>query len=78
MTRSIAWAGAAIVVVDCGWDSSTWMGIESDEIRTRLDAGNFQAFLWNPEGIAVRAAGMIPYVQAFRVATLNEIIDGLR
>lgn len=51
-----------IVVVDRGWDSSTWMGIEAEAWRTRWAGLMPRAYFWNPESITV-SNGMACYLK---------------
>ena len=59
LEQAIASAELFVVVVDGGWDSSTWM---AEEARTATVAG-LPMYFWNPGEITVSAAGMVGYLQ---------------
>src|SRR3954469_18990841 len=48
---------AFVIVVEPGWDSSTWMAVEAEAGLTPGRKTEQNAFFWNPDGIAVNAAG---------------------
>jgi hypothetical protein len=59
-----------VAVVDRVWESSTWMAVESDEAKKRVAS----TYFWNPQGVAVAAAGMKPYLTAELPAPLDAAI----
>src|SRR6266446_3060976 len=46
-----------VVVLEPGWDSSTWMAIEAEAELATGRRSEQKAFVWNPDGITVKAAG---------------------
>jgi len=56
LPNPVAGCGVFVVVVDKGWDSSTWMGIEGEAWRTRWGGEMQRSFFWNPESISVSKA----------------------
>jgi hypothetical protein len=54
-----------VIIVDPVWDSSTWMGEEAHAaLESHLMVPHLPAFFWNPDRVAVRAAGMVRYLKA--------------
>ena len=67
-----------IAAIDMGWDSATWMAIESDEARRRLTGGQIrQMYYYNPLHIAVKAKGMLPYLKEQLPDDLDSVIETL-
>jgi hypothetical protein len=67
-----------VIVVDQGWDSSTWMAIEAAAGFVLLaDGPAARTFFWNPEAIAVDAAGMTPYLKHELPLALDGAIRGI-
>ena len=76
--EEIAGANIFIAVVTRGWDSSTWMAIESDEALRSLESGALsKMYFWNPERIEVKAAGVLPYLRDRLPDDLGELISML-
>jgi hypothetical protein len=68
-----------IIVITFAWDSSTWMAHESDEALKRFRAGRIRRmFFYNPEGIEVTAAGMLPYLIKRLPDSPDEVVALLR
>lgn len=65
-----------IVVITYSWDSSTWMGIESDEASRRLKNENI--YFWNPENHKVTSRGMIGYLKNELPKELDEVVKVLK
>ncbi len=53
-----------VIVVDQGWDSSTWMSIEADQALRKADTSgdNYLMAYWNPNDIEVKAKGVLGYL----------------
>jgi hypothetical protein len=63
-----------VIVVDAGWDSSSWMAQEAQSAReSRMDS-----FFWNPTRVSVRAKGMTPYLKVELPVDLEEAVRSLR
>jgi hypothetical protein len=61
LANAIRGVKVVVLVVDGGWDSSTWMG---EEARLAFELLGADAVLfWNPNNVPVRAAGMLPYLK---------------
>jgi hypothetical protein len=67
-----------IVVLEPGWDSSTWMAIEADAGLAKGRRTAERAYVWNPDGIVVRAAGMIGYLRSELPRDLAEAVARVR
>ena len=62
-----------VIVLDSGWDSSTWMAQEAD---AALQApGQRQVFFWNPLRVAVHARGMLGYLRTELPASSSEAAE---
>lgn len=72
IARTLDASDVFVIVLSRGWDSSTWMGIEADEARARLEG---KLLHWNPDAITVRAAGMAPYLTT---ALPNRLAEAVR
>lgn len=57
LPKAIAAADCFLVVVDAGWDSSTWMGEEAH----MAEKSGLPIYFWNPERVHVK--GMLRYLQ---------------
>ena len=56
--------GVFVVVVDAGWDSSSWMGEEAHlALEARGSIMPLRGFFWNPEGMRMTAAGMVRHLR---------------
>ena len=68
-----------VIIVDRGWDSSTWMGIEADEglRKARASGGNYVMAYWNPNNIEVKAKGMLGYLKDRLPNKVNEAVEAL-
>lgn len=65
-----------LVVVDSGWDSSSWMGQEAHFALEAPGAKrHLRGYLWNPEGRQVKAAGMVGYLRQGLPADIDEACD---
>jgi len=62
LATTVANCDLFVVVVDEGWDSSTWMGAEAEAWRARWSGLLPQAFFWNPQSISV-CEGMTHYLK---------------
>ena len=62
LATTVANCDLFVVVVDKGWDSSTWMGIEMAAWKARWAGQLPQAFYWNPQSILV-CDGMSHYLK---------------
>jgi TIR domain len=68
-----------VIVVDAGWDSSTWMAqeahaaLESDRMIRHLEG-----FFWNPTGAVVRAAGMVRYLKVELPVEIEDAVGILK
>lgn len=62
LINALRGAQIAVLVVDDGWDSSTWMAEEARLAFALL--GDSAVFFWNPNDVQVRAAGMLPFLKA--------------
>lgn len=69
-----------IIVIDYGWDSSTWMAQEADSALKRFESGQIREMCYlNPENIDIHAAGMLRYLKQQLpddFDTLVEILKG--
>jgi len=63
---------AFVIVVEPGWDSSTWMAVEAEAGVKRG-----RAFFWNPDGIVVKAAGMMGHLQIELARRLDDAVAQL-
>jgi hypothetical protein len=66
----------AVIIVDEGWDSSTWMAEEARVAFALLGAD--AVFFWNPSNIRVHAAAMLPYLRTRLPDALPDALEGLR
>jgi hypothetical protein len=73
---ALSGCNAFVIVVDAGWDSSTWMAIEAHTgMKVLEDGSRAGAYFWNPEAIVVQAAGMLPYLKQELPRGLDEAIS---
>jgi TIR domain len=64
LAAAIGGCDVFVIVVDDGWDSSTWMAIEADAALAVPQGGSpLRLFFWNPEATTVKAAGMVRYLK---------------
>lgn len=75
---AIAKSDAFVIVLDKGWDSSTWMGIEAEAALKSPNRTATNAYIWNPDGIVVSAAGMVPYLRPELPRNLAQAVGRLR
>jgi hypothetical protein len=61
LATAIAACEVFVIVVDYGWDSSTWMAIEAEEACSHPDRGP-RCLYWNPDSFRVTAAGAVRYL----------------
>ena len=61
-----------VIVIEPGWDSSTWMGIEAG-----MGVKHGRVFFWNPDGITVKARGMTRYLQVALPQSLDAAVAQL-
>ena len=68
-----------VIIVDRGWDSSTWMGIEAGEAlrKAKASGGNYVMTYWNPNNIEVKAKGMLGYLKDRLPNKVNEAVEAL-
>jgi hypothetical protein len=59
LPAAVAAADCFVIVIDGGWDSSTWMGEEAHI----ASVSGLPMYYWNPAGIQVKAKGMLPYLK---------------
>jgi lipoate-protein ligase A len=62
-----------VIIIDLGWDSSTWMGIEAEAWRARWAGQLPHAFYWNPQSISV-GIGMTHYLKEELPKELNAAV----
>ena len=56
LAAAIAGRDVSVIVLDVGWDSSTWMMIEAEALFGAASASpERRVFFWNPDGIIIRA-----------------------
>ena len=67
-----------VVVLEPGWDSATWMAVEAEAGLTPGRKTERNAFVWNPDGITVKAAGMIGYLRSELPRELGAAVARLR
>ncbi len=79
LSEAIKESQAFVIVVDQGWDSSTWMGIEADEALKSMQAlgGRYLMAYWNPNNIEVRAQGMMEYLKNRLPNEIDKAIEAL-
>ena len=59
-----------VIVVDRGWDCSSWMASEADMALKR----GLPLLYWNPDRIVVKARGMIPYLREEVPSALDDAL----
>jgi hypothetical protein len=64
-----------VIVVDNGWDSSTWMAQEAESAL--VSPGGLQGLFWNPLRVAVDARGMVGYLRTELPVGLAEAVKGV-
>ena len=69
---------AFVIVLEPGWDSSAWMAIEAETGLTPGRKTERKAFVWNPDGVTVKAAGMTGYLRAELPRELEAAVARLR
>jgi hypothetical protein len=62
-----------VAVIDHVWDSSTWMACEADMATRR----GLSLLYWNPQGVAVKAKGMLAYLREELPARFEEALGVL-
>lgn len=67
LPTAVSAADCFVIVIDYGWDSATWMGIEADLARL----SNLPMYFWNPQGIEGIARGMLSYLKTELPADLT-------
>lgn len=77
LPQSIEKSQLFVIVVDEGWDSSTWMGIEADEGTKRQTSkgDEYVVSYWNPKKIPVK--GMTWYLKEELPDDVDEAIAAL-
>jgi hypothetical protein len=79
LARTLSMCSAFVIVIDSGWDSSTWMAMEAREAIEKTSATpRIQSFFWNPEGLHVTARGMLQYLKNELPPDVSEAIKRLR
>jgi hypothetical protein len=64
LPATLARTSGFLIVIDSGWDSSTWMGIEAHTAIARISGEHLRFFAFvNPNQTLVRARGMLPYLR---------------
>ena len=68
-----------VIVVDRGWDSSTWMAIEADQAlrKAKASGGYYLMVYWNPNNIEVKAKGMLGYLKDRLPNEVDKAIEAL-
>lgn len=52
-----------VIIIDYGWDSSTWMGIEAEEALDKAKTSDkYQMLYWNPNNIEINSISMLRYL----------------
>jgi hypothetical protein len=69
---------ALVIVVEPGWDSSTWMASEAQAALAPGRRTEQKAFFWNPGGTRVTAAGMVGYLRVELPSDLDAAVAVLR
>jgi hypothetical protein len=62
-----------VVIVDRGWDSSTWMGEESEKAIAR--GVPLRRFFWNPDRVHVVAQAMTRYLAEELPAGIDDAVQ---
>jgi hypothetical protein len=64
LPEAVRRCSAFVIVVDRGWDSSTWMSIEAEEaLKCSIGGRPLPMLFWNPMSLEVKARGMTPYLK---------------
>ncbi len=68
LAQTLAKCEKFVIVIDEGWDSSSWMGEESHAAMVLNNAplAN-QAYYWNPNNVVAQALGMKAYLKWVRL-----------
>jgi hypothetical protein len=72
LREAVAGADVAVLVVDQVWESSTWMGEESQVALAEL--GPDRVAFWNPARVAVTSPAMRAYLKARLPDTLTDSV----
>jgi hypothetical protein len=76
LPAAIEQCDTVVIVVDRGWDSSTWMAQEAQVAVQATGLGaKRRLYFWNPGGIVVQAAGMLPYLQSELPRSLDAAVQ---
>jgi hypothetical protein len=73
LDRALDSSSLAVLVIDHGWASSSWMAEEARTAFNRLGAD--AVLLWNPAQIEVSACGMKPYLTSRLPEDLRAAVD---
>jgi hypothetical protein len=76
LPHTIRSVDVAVLVLDEGWDSATWMAEEARLAFALLGAAG--VLFWNPHNVMVRAAGVLPYVNTRLPDALADAVACLR
>jgi hypothetical protein len=76
LPQAIRGVDVAVLVLDEGWDSATWMAEEARLAFVLL--GDDAVLYWNPNNVSVRAAGMLPYLKTRLPDAISDAIACLR
>ena len=75
LRKALDGCDAFVIVVDEGWDSSTWMAIEAETAIGLAARFSIKRILfWNPESVVVKANGMLPYLKIPLPLELEDVV----
>jgi len=77
--RAIEQSQSFVIVLDSGWDSSTWMAVEADEASKKAEelGDDYLMAYRNPTNIDVKAKGRLGYLRRRLPNDVDKAIEAL-
>ena len=68
-----------IIVIDYGWDASTWMAQEADSALKRFERGQIREMYYlNPDNTNIHAGGMLRYLKQQLPDDFDTLVEVLK